>query len=942
MHVSKVYETPVDAYGDVRTLVRGLPYQCPDDWEDVLDSLDEDSNLYLVKESDNPKDKLAIAAYLDDRRVGYVAASDNGKIWLYLTDEKMPCKFIERFDASFKITFVNPRYLFEDKPFEEIYRDKAGISDRPLPAFEIPFLTNPKDKHYKWFDDKILIADLERAIPDFRRKLASRMIIIVGRKNKKAEYCYYFPYHNRPIADVEDGIIRGLIDRYGFVIALPDVPIMTNHGYGIIMDLHVTYIKKTDFKAFSFAHHSQLVFKLNRDYVDIATEDDEDEFDDESYEDNAFEEQGLAAQKYQPVKNNFKEDYALKKGESVNYHIDRDCFDEIDIITTDLYTFVRQKLFPSTELFAFLRNSTPYALQIRDFGDYETLIKVFVVKDLGRIYKMLNHSMNFDTAVGKVLFLYMGKEAGQDSDLKYEIFEVLCNRENQSSDAIKMRGTIEHFTEIFYDYDIALWTDDDFMIHSILVEVDKKLAQRYNSILNRFTSAVEKAEGNDRERGHGTSDKISSDSSLGSSSINDFFPIFGITLGETTWRQAEDLGYNVEIWKEGPGRCVDIENVTFWDHKGEGIFTSLYWVYHYCDFSPLWKSKGFSWDNSYVEWVEVFKKLGFKIEVTEEPNQKEHSGHDMLSAEFGATSSDGTLSFDLDFDYGENGCYTSSPKTLYSITVNFEGVCSQDVSHEDVEEGESYNVTDTPDGGKHVSMGVIVPEEGDEDFDFCTYECRISDKKQINIITKYMKRYEEGKESRPFLMIGRPCLGLDNIDIFYSLDGEIIFNFIFDEEIKSWIRESGFVLGKVKSYKPDALFTDQLSVTLLVSKRKNGEKLFKQASEEVMDYIEEYSSSQADHDVETRIIHSVKKYMSGDSATPYKVLIIPEYGIGSCKTLDGEDVAIIVDDEIIELAEENKGVFGYITKVDYDDDGDAWFTIRVSRSIPRLTMEQNS
>ena len=39
MYVSKVYQMPVDAYGDVRTLVRGLPYQCPDDWEDVLDSL---------------------------------------------------------------------------------------------------------------------------------------------------------------------------------------------------------------------------------------------------------------------------------------------------------------------------------------------------------------------------------------------------------------------------------------------------------------------------------------------------------------------------------------------------------------------------------------------------------------------------------------------------------------------------------------------------------------------------------------------------------------------------------------------------------------------------------------------------------------------------------------------------------------------------------------
>ena len=30
MHVSKVYEMPVDVYGDVRILVRGLSYQCPD------------------------------------------------------------------------------------------------------------------------------------------------------------------------------------------------------------------------------------------------------------------------------------------------------------------------------------------------------------------------------------------------------------------------------------------------------------------------------------------------------------------------------------------------------------------------------------------------------------------------------------------------------------------------------------------------------------------------------------------------------------------------------------------------------------------------------------------------------------------------------------------------------------------------------------------------
>jgi hypothetical protein len=266
MYVSKVYQTAVDSNGDVRTIVRGIPYQCPDDWEDILDSLDEDSNLYLIKDSDNPKDKLSIAAYLDDRRVGYVANSDNGKIWLYLTDEKMPCKFIERFDASFKISFENPRHLFEDMSFEEIYRDKDGVTDEPFAEFEIPFLTNPEDNNYEWLDDRTYILDLEKFIPDFRRKLATRMIILVGRKNSKGEYCYYLPYANNIIADILDEEIKDTIDEYGFVIALPDVPIMTARG-GILMDLHVTFLKNTKFKPFDLAHQSELVFHLKTGYI---------------------------------------------------------------------------------------------------------------------------------------------------------------------------------------------------------------------------------------------------------------------------------------------------------------------------------------------------------------------------------------------------------------------------------------------------------------------------------------------------------------------------------------------------------------------------------------------------------------------------------------------------------------------------------------------------
>lgn len=158
-----------------------------------------------------------------------------------------------------------------------------------------------------------------------------------------------------------------------------------------------------------------------------------------------------------------------------------------------------------------------------------------------------------------------------------------------------------------------------------------------------------------------------------SSSINEFFPIWGVTLGKTTWKQAEDVGNVVKMWKDGPGRYMDIQDVTFWDHKGEGKFTEIYWTHRDGDFPPSWKSKGFSWDNSYNTWLSIFRGLGFTIKVTKEPKTKFFNRRKTLSADVQALSKDGILRFDLDFDYGEDGHYTSSPKSLYSITIRYLG-----------------------------------------------------------------------------------------------------------------------------------------------------------------------------------------------------------------------------------------------------------------------------
>ena len=718
MRVSKVYEMPVDAYGDVRTLVRGLPYQCPDDWEDVLDSLDEDSNLYLVKEPDNPKDKLAIAAYLDDRRVGYVAASDNAKIWLYLTEEKMPCKFIERFDASFKISFENPRFLFEDMPFEEIYRDKDGVTDEPFPEFDIPFLTNPKDNNYEWLDDRTYIMDLEKFIPDFRRKLAARMIILVGRKNSKGEYCYYLPYANNIIADIHNEEITDVIDEYGFVIALPDVPMKTERG-GIIMDLHVTYLTGIIFWTFNSMHNSEFVFHLREDMVKrpkinkknpvkkmkqkessqvasaMKTEDGE------SYEISDDPEGGKHVSMGIIVPNEDDEEFDF-----CSYECSISDKEQIELIKSYMRRYEKGK-----ESRPFLMIGRPLMgtdLDIFYSLDGEIIFNFIFdekIKDwikeagfvLGKVisYRADSYSpgkLNVTLSVskrkaGEALF----KQASEDamdyieevvqSTADYQVERKVVDAVNEylagkTSSPYKIvlvpwKGIVVYINldgeqiGIVRDYEIQKIAEDNKGIFGFITNFEYDDDENNVEFTIRVSRSIPKL-------------NIDQDPETSKNSINDFFPIFGITLGETTWKQAEDMGNVVKIWKEGPSRYMDIGKTTFWDHGGKGVFTSINWHYFDDDFPSIWKSKGFSWDNSYEDWLEAFKKLGFTIEITEEPSLEEYYGHDTLSAEFWATSSDGMLSFNLDFDYGEDGYLTSSPKTLYSIGVTYKGLLKRE------------------------------------------------------------------------------------------------------------------------------------------------------------------------------------------------------------------------------------------------------------------------
>lgn len=171
--------------------------------------------------------------------------------------------------------------------------------------------------------------------------------------------------------------------------------------------------------------------------------------------------------------------------------------------------------------------------------------------------------------------------------------------------------------------------------------------------------------------------------------INDFFPLWGVILGQTTRKEAKEKGYAVKLYDGGPSRLMRIQDVVFWDDNGAGVFTSIYWTKNGADFPPSWEAKGFAWKNSYDAWIDVFKKLGFTIDVKEKPSTEVYRDRDVLTAYVVAPSPDGVLEFGLDFDCGEHGSTTSSPQTLYSLDIVYKGTGALRITQES--EGETFD-----------------------------------------------------------------------------------------------------------------------------------------------------------------------------------------------------------------------------------------------------------
>ncbi len=152
-----------------------------------------------------------------------------------------------------------------------------------------------------------------------------------------------------------------------------------------------------------------------------------------------------------------------------------------------------------------------------------------------------------------------------------------------------------------------------------------------------------------------------------------FFPVSGLTLGVSNYADARRVG---AVTTSSYPNCYEIADIDFWDHDKNGIFEHIYIVKS--DTMPReWSAIGMSWELSYNEWSQLFRGLGFTLNVTKAPTVKEYDGRSTLSAELQAVSPNGLLSFELNFNYGDTHT-TSGQGTLYGIRVDAEGTSVAD------------------------------------------------------------------------------------------------------------------------------------------------------------------------------------------------------------------------------------------------------------------------
>lgn len=170
--------------------------------------------------------------------------------------------------------------------------------------------------------------------------------------------------------------------------------------------------------------------------------------------------------------------------------------------------------------------------------------------------------------------------------------------------------------------------------------------------------------------------------------LHRFFPVCGITLGETTIHEAENQEYlyaeieykdngSVIVWtpddqgRKGAQNRIEKE-------QNDDTFSNIYITRPEAMFN-IWKSFGLDWSLSYNASVSLFKREGFTVYQIEKPHiyKSPNSGSEYFCSSIVAVADDYSIKFKLDF-MGKKYESVNSRNTLYSVSAYSSNFCTNE------------------------------------------------------------------------------------------------------------------------------------------------------------------------------------------------------------------------------------------------------------------------
>lgn len=252
------------------------------------------------------------------------------------------------------------------------------------------------------------------------------------------------------------------------------------------------------------------------------------------------------------------------------------------------------------------------------------------------------------------------------------------HRAGLSADDVDRNAVVQTLNEINKNMRCAKVVLNDNNAISFAVEIYCHSAEEFKYVFYKYISELDGAAatflqaGSSSDEGYDAVDSVAVDDEYaGSSAIDKFFPVYGLTLGSVSVKDMKSRGYTVKKMESGSQYC-DVRSLTFWDHNKDNIFEDIY-ITQSDALPDSWEDNlGLNWSLSYNQILSKFRGWGFTIKVDKEPQTKTYSGRKTLSADVTATSADGRIAFIFDFDYGNDngeGYSTNAKNSLYSVTI---------------------------------------------------------------------------------------------------------------------------------------------------------------------------------------------------------------------------------------------------------------------------------